>query len=486
MGAGGDDVLVVAEHVSTYHGGAVEVQVLQGKGRVLVAACDFEPGERILLEYPLVEVAVDDSAEAYRLLLKLREEGSLDFSPLFYWAALCTLTGPEVAGARCAEWPTVSSQTQSHALLLHAPPEACLAPSASTSAVLAGLWPSGLGPDPARLERLLQVWIYNSFDQGDKPLEAGVVYLAASMLSHSCAPNAAWHQDGANSFILHARGHIREGEEITIPYLGPSELCLPSSDRRAILSTTKAFHCTCERCAAPLDPARAFTCPGCGGASALAATEPSAEGADALVCSACGRLSADEAAPLLATEAKLRSWAMLQSEPPGGPGAPTDVPFVNASKLLQAAETGGLAGTHWLLDVLRAAAAAEAEPKAASRLLRQRIEVCESLGPHTVTSCARLRLALGEALTTCGDAESLQEAIVAYDEAARTLELLFGDDHPEHREAALLRGAAARRLAREQAAAGLPGSSSREEHRRATLPTPGKQPRGPRASRRAR
>ncbi|CAK0870084.1 unnamed protein product, partial [Prorocentrum cordatum] len=256
-----EDIELLVKHVQAYHGDTVLVSAAEGKGRILLAACEFEPGQRILLEYPLVQVAVNRSEAAYAELIRMQEEGALEFAPFFYWAALCSLTDKEIACARCQAWPSVPSQTQAQALRLHAPEESCQVPSAPVLSIVERMWEPEAGPDPLRLERLLQVWIHNSFDQGsaDDALEAGAMYLAASMMSHSCNANAAWHLDEADSFMLHARGWIEQGDEITIPYLGPFDLCLPTCDRRAILSATKGFLCRCERCAAPLDAARSFT-----------------------------------------------------------------------------------------------------------------------------------------------------------------------------------------------------------------------------------
>ncbi|CAJ1345478.1 unnamed protein product, partial [Effrenium voratum] len=82
-------------------------------------------------------------------------------------------------------------------------------------ALRAALWPKGATSAPAAelLEELLQVWIYNSFDLSEDGKEAGAIFLCAAMQSHSCAPNAAWHLDENNSFILHARSFIEEGQE---------------------------------------------------------------------------------------------------------------------------------------------------------------------------------------------------------------------------------------------------------------------------------
>ena len=175
--------------------------------------------------------------------------------------ALCSLTAADAVGANCAPWPTLPAQTQLHALQLHAPEEACEEPSASASAVAAALWLPGEGPDPLLLERLLQVWTHNSFDQGgtDDTAEAGALYFAAAMLSHSCSPNSAWHLDESNSYILHARCAIEEGEEVTIPYLSLADLCLPTPDRQELLSSSKGFLCRCERCVQPFDSTRSIT-----------------------------------------------------------------------------------------------------------------------------------------------------------------------------------------------------------------------------------
>uniref|UniRef100_A0A7S4PTX5 SET domain-containing protein n=2 Tax=Alexandrium monilatum TaxID=311494 RepID=A0A7S4PTX5_9DINO len=321
------------------------------------------------------------------------------------------------------------------------------------------------------MENLLQVWIYNSFDQGSEGgSEAGAMYLAASMLSHSCSPNAAWHMDEANSFILHARKPIREGEEVTIPYLSPADLCLPTGDRREILSTSKAFWCGCERCVAPRDSTRSFRCPRCAVGSALVAASESgreavgaggggdAPDAERLVCSSCGALSDAEATALLAAEAALRPWAREQAAHEGAtkgpdsrlPGSDTDA-AEGALERLRSAEAAGLDDKHWIVDVARGAAATE-QPAMACELLRQRISAQGHVGAHAATKRARLHHALGEALCVLGDTESLQEAVAAYNVAAESLALLFGDDHPEHREAATLRDLTAKKLAHKQRA----------------------------------
>eukprot|EP00928_Gymnodinium_smaydae_P046446 TRINITY_DN30943_c0_g1_i2.p1 TRINITY_DN30943_c0_g1~~TRINITY_DN30943_c0_g1_i2.p1 ORF type:complete len:516 (-),score=112.79 TRINITY_DN30943_c0_g1_i2:57-1604(-) len=471
---------LVAQHVETYHGDDVRVAAVEGKGRVLLAARDFEAGERVLLEFPLVQVSGDGSCgevPTLELLSRLRSEGALEYPPFFYLAALCSLTSADVAGTTGATWPTVPLQTREQICELHVPEEDCLRPSRSVESLVAALWPAEAGPDKLLLERLLQVWVYNSFDSSadGNGAPAGVVYFCASMMSHSCSPNAAWHLDDSNSFILHARSSIEEGEEITIPYLGPADLCLPIVDRRDALEATKGFRCGCPRCLTKLDPSRAFDCPRCQGAGlALPVAEPSSDEEATLVCRTCGALSTQEVADAFAAEASLRPWARTRLEhiasTPAAPATATDgasSPFDSATAALTNARKSGLAASHWIVDELRAAAASESPvvvddqplgPEELCRhrceLLRQRVATHEAAGPHTVTRCARLRLELASALRslrgvqTRGASEDrllMEEEMRELQAAADTFAILFGDDHPEHREALELRNRAARR-----------------------------------------
>eukprot|EP00913_Durusdinium_trenchii_P034121 g31936.t1 len=219
-----------------------------------------------------------------------------------------------------------------------------------------------------------QVWIYNSFDLSEDGKEAGVIFLASAMMSHSCAPNAAWHLDENNSYILHARSPIEQEQEITISYLSPDELMLPSSLRRQLLESTKGFRCSCSRCLEPLDVARAFLCT-CG-AEALAHAEPGElpDGQwEELVCNSCGPRS--DLARGLALEARLLPWA--RSFPDFSTLAKVRETAVSAdlevpSKLLFQAESL-LGDRHWILDALRHAVAT-AEPQRAVELLSQRLE----------------------------------------------------------------------------------------------------------------
>eukprot|EP00931_Biecheleriopsis_adriatica_P107180 TRINITY_DN81522_c0_g1_i1.p1 TRINITY_DN81522_c0_g1~~TRINITY_DN81522_c0_g1_i1.p1 ORF type:complete len:378 (+),score=90.15 TRINITY_DN81522_c0_g1_i1:163-1134(+) len=287
------------------------------------------------------------------------------------------------------------------------------------------------------------------------------------MMSHSCSPSAAWHLDDSNCMIIHARRAMEEGEEVTISYLSPADLCLPTPDRQQLLFSAKGFLCSCSRCKEPQDAARAFRCPRCGCCEAFALMEPwqpeseSGGGASssaaarsprdgALVCRACGALTAAEAAPLLAGEASFRRWARLRPEfqtlGKDAEDADTSGAEVSACSLLREAEEAGLADRHWIVDAMCDAAASE-KPTRAVELLRRRLVVHEEGSGHCMTKRSRLQIALAEALCAEGSQAALREAAAVYGDAAGCLGVLFGDDHPEHLDAACSQEMAERKLA---------------------------------------
>lgn len=279
------------------------------------------------------------------------------------------------------------------------------------------------------------------------------MFFCAAMMSHSCSPNTAWHLDDASSFILQARRPIAAGEEITISYLSPADLCLPTADRREILQVSKGFRCCCERCFSVLDGARGFRCPRCAGFDAFAseATDESFGGSapSRLVCRSCGPLSEVEGQPLLEAEGMLKPWArslpefhaISSQEPFRSDGSSPD-------EQLRRAEALGLSPSHWILDaalgeVLRTLP--DSDQARACELLRRRLEATRS--EHCATKQARLRLALGEALRRHDPTPGgLQEAAAEFEAAAEVLALLFGSSHREHQEAVAKRDKVLRQL----------------------------------------
>ena len=211
---------------------------------------------------------------------------------------------------------------------------------------------------------------------------------------------------------------------------------------------------SCERCAAELDAERAFVCPRCAGTA-----RSTTEGAR-LVCAACGPLDDVEAAPLFAAEARWRPWARQRPwfhvlADSGLEGA--DLGGDTAECALREAERQGLGEAHWIVDALVATAAEESSTERC-QFLRRRVRVHAAAGPHAVTRCLRLQVDLGKALRPQrDDVELLREQITLFGAAAETLAVLFGDDHPEHLEAAELQeGASGAATARSGSSIGLP------------------------------
>ena len=104
--------------------------------------------------------------------------------------------------------------------------------------------------EPARLARLVSRAHTNLHAIADM---AGVQYGSAlyprygHLLNHSCSPNAAVSFHG-RTWRLHTIRAVRKGQQVSISY---TELYAGRAERRMHLKQTKAFECTCERCAAP-------------------------------------------------------------------------------------------------------------------------------------------------------------------------------------------------------------------------------------------
>jgi len=79
------------------------------------------------------------------------------------------------------------------------------------------------------------------------------VYSLASILNHSCAPNAFWkfgdvHRRG-NAIRVYALRDIRPGEQIFISYVDPDDRAFANPDaRRRYLAAAYQFDCWCDRC----------------------------------------------------------------------------------------------------------------------------------------------------------------------------------------------------------------------------------------------
>lgn len=73
------------------------------------------------------------------------------------------------------------------------------------------------------------------------------LYIDASIFDHSCYENATPKYDGLHMSVI-AKRDIKEGEEITINYLGASSTTMSRQERQKLLKKRYLFTCNCLRC----------------------------------------------------------------------------------------------------------------------------------------------------------------------------------------------------------------------------------------------
>jgi len=171
---------------------------------------------------------------------------------------------------------------------------------------------------PCSTEELFDIFRCNAVASsmaGAEPMVA--VLLAASLLNHSCSPNAFWSCSWSDEYecpqyTVYAQRAIAAGEELTINYLGQAGWGL-LKEARALKLAPYRFACTCERCSQRCDDTVALCCgaPGCGGKVY----------SGALRCDACGSSLAEESVlarmvergVLLAAEPSVSAMAALHA-----------------------------------------------------------------------------------------------------------------------------------------------------------------------------
>eukprot|EP00386_Alphamonas_edax_P004272 GDKI01013499.1.p1 GENE.GDKI01013499.1~~GDKI01013499.1.p1 ORF type:complete len:582 (-),score=201.21 GDKI01013499.1:208-1857(-) len=259
-------VSLINNYSKKHHKFNVECLMTPDKGRVLHSHRDFTPGEIIFIEPPLIAVQERPGDESFEALKGMIQKGGFDFDPLWYWCALNTTLlsdsptpGPGKNEKNAQTLNCVTTEKQELFLTLFAPDVD--GPSDDVKKILEGL-KLKQGFDPLLVEQLLQVWIHNCFEYTDDPVGYSV-YFISSFLAHSCLPNAVWHYDAQDNFVLRARTHIKTGEELSVSYLSEDALFEPTPMRQKTLESTKSFICTCIRCTSPLDLCRGFKCPQC-------------------------------------------------------------------------------------------------------------------------------------------------------------------------------------------------------------------------------
>lgn len=248
-----------------------------------------------------------------------------------------------------SEVVTASSEQQARLLMLCHPE--MHETSSDITTLVSQFWPRASNQQSLakKLETLLAVWLLNCFEHSEDPVGFSTFFLP-SFLSHSCRPNCMWHYEG-DSFVLRARESIAAGDEVTVSYLSEEALLESTASRRKQLEVTTHFTCECDRCTAPVDRVRGFSCPSCkvgecflnfGSSVAIA----SIQGA----CQQCGFLpNSSQVAEMCSQEMRVEDY--IQEWDRKALNVAPDTYLTDAVALkLEANLAGLLSEHHWLRD----------------------------------------------------------------------------------------------------------------------------------------
>lgn len=235
----------------------IEVAVAPGKGKCMYIRHAYEPGGLILVESPLFVIVPDTDKELWNTLTSLNEAQPLMLSPLWHQAALLTIvTGtPEKIEIMKDKWVLDRNPPICEDVYRILEATCVVKPSGEF------VYSNGVVVDPQLYQFFLQVWPLNAFGHSNDP-NGLVIYNKISYLAHSCDASACWHHYGDDLFMLRSRRKLLPGDELTISYLGESDLLSPTHKRRELLRNW-SFHCECPRCIITVDVARSFLCKTC-------------------------------------------------------------------------------------------------------------------------------------------------------------------------------------------------------------------------------
>lgn len=444
------------DYLSSVQDGKVTCELTKDKGRILISKQHFKQGDIIFEEAPLHTAAEEAENEAFKLVRRLckKDPETFDQDPLWYWAALCTLTAEQISpGPKRGTIRAVLPDTQRKLLCLYHDP--VKKPSIAVETLVSEL---GLSVAPLVVEDLLQAWILNCFDHSDEP-QGYAAYFGASLMSHSCFPNAIWHfaegTDAEDTFVLRAREEIQPSDEICISYLPEEGLLLSAQRRKKELHSTKLFWCTCQRCgpgASDVDRCRGFRCPSCGRGAVFHPSPLLDEKLEASECTFCNEVVGTASERLLAAETWLAKRVKELTKRNEKVPLEKLIKESDAQLLLRVmgdSETGSIGPQHWLCDAVWGLLAEwydeTGRDEDARRLIRLRLEYQRSAYPGlngqlgwTLEGQADMLLRhLGlepghkrPADLTPADVKRIaSQATDMYSEAANIMRKMFGEKH---------------------------------------------------------
>jgi len=350
----------VNKYLQKVHGDKVQCKVTETKGRILLAGRNFRKGDVLFEERPLHIVTADEKNDAYKIIKRLckNDPETMYQDPLWYWAAVSSLTSEDIGGGpKKGSLTPVARETQQNILCLYHEPIDEVSDEAKTL-----VRELNLKAPPKLVDELLRAWILNCFDHSETP-PGYASYFGASFMSHSCDPNAIWHfAEGTaqeDTFVLIARRDIEAWDEICISYLPEQGLLHAAVARKAELRSSKSFVCTCERCgpgASGPDLCRGFRCPSCTACAVFHPGPVDGSALSAAVCRGCGAAVGEaEARRLLAAEADLERLLKLLDEKVEKRGIAKvlkEPEVQHMLGLLGDTAAGSVGPQHWLADRL--------------------------------------------------------------------------------------------------------------------------------------
>lgn len=143
---------------------------------------------------------------------------------------------------------------------------------------------------------------------GGNPSARVALFNMGSKVNHACVPNTQYSSKRSDGMCAYtAVRQISAGEMVTFSYLGDKVWQTPTVARRADLLERYGFECHCAHCEAGTlsEPCRRLRCPSCGdGSSAELGIAGDASGEALWSCAKCGALG-DQMLGVLEEEAEL-------------------------------------------------------------------------------------------------------------------------------------------------------------------------------------
>jgi len=238
----------------------VRLTVHDGMGRELVADRDFEPGEVLFVERPLVTIpkcTVGEHTAKGTIMTQLADRWpgqamKLDMDLLCKFFVSCS-------DAVLTELQCLESHSDSTVYLAKK-----IADDVASMAVAQGIL-----ADSSREAVLAKFLLILAVNAHSVPCINGVaLFFWMCMLTHSCDPNATvskqFNSSSGESIKAAPRAlsKITAGEVITISYLSLQMGMASTPVRQELLRLQKNFVCRCQRCSAE-DIMRALPCPKC-------------------------------------------------------------------------------------------------------------------------------------------------------------------------------------------------------------------------------